>query len=92
MNARCSCPQAKSNLSSVKHGAGWIVPGLMLALIPKCPLCFAAWFSLLFGISLSVPAATFLRTSAIVLCSLILLTFITRQLIAFLRTYRPKAH
>ena len=92
MNAPCPCTRAKTDLRKMKHGAGWIVPGIMLALIPKCPLCFAAWFSLLFGISLSTPAATFLRTCAIVLCSLLFLTFIARHLVTWFHTARLKPH
>ena len=48
--------------------AGWIVPSTVLALIPKCPACLAAYIALWSGIGLSLSAAMYLRTSLLVLC------------------------
>jgi len=44
------------------------LPTLILALLPKCPACFAAYVALGTGISLSVETASVLRTGLIGIC------------------------
>jgi hypothetical protein len=46
----------------------WLAPGITLVLIPKCPLCLAAYVAVGTGIGLSLPAATYLRIALLVIC------------------------
>jgi membrane-associated PAP2 superfamily phosphatase len=47
--------------------AGWVVPGTILALMPKCPVCLAAYLAIGTGLALSVTVAAFLRMALIAL-------------------------
>jgi hypothetical protein len=54
-----------------RHGreiAGWIIPSVTLALMPKCPVCVAAYVVLLSGVGISIATASVMRTSLVVLC------------------------
>jgi hypothetical protein len=44
---------------------GWLVPAALLALMPKCPLCIAAYIALGTGIGISVATAAYLRFAMI---------------------------
>lgn len=67
--------------------AGWLLPSATLALLPKCPMCVAAYVALL-GISLPVAAAASLRTALLALCVIALFYMAIR----YLRRFAKQLH
>ncbi len=61
-------PRPTTGWRRLLDGAAWLVPGGILALLPKCPACLAAYFVLGSGIGMSVSTATYLRAGLVVLC------------------------
>ncbi|RYD17524.1 MAG: hypothetical protein EOP88_26135 [Verrucomicrobiaceae bacterium] len=60
---------------------GLILSGIPLLLMPKCPLCVAAYVALFTGISVSTATAGQVRTGIIVLCAASVCTFCAISLI-----------
>jgi hypothetical protein len=48
--------------------AGLLFPGAILAFVPKCPVCLAAYIAIGTGLAISAPAAAYLRMTLIILC------------------------
>ena len=78
MNAAC-CQAARRGGAI----AGWVLPGLTLALVPKCPACVAAYVLLATGVGISASAAWVLRmgviVTSVVVLSLLVVRTVTRR-------------
>jgi hypothetical protein len=59
----------------------WIAPGAAIALIPKCPMCIAAYVALGTGVGISIPAATHLRTALMAACIVSMTYLAARRLV-----------
>lgn len=66
-----------------------VLPGILLVLMPKCPICLAAYIALITGVSIPITAATWLRWSLIVLCIVALVRLAIRW---SLYLYRHSMH
>ena len=65
-----------------------VIPGAILAVLPKCPVCLAAYVALGTGIGLSLTAATYLRLLLIVVCVASLIFFAAKMIRPRLRWMR----
>jgi len=92
MNASGCCCQPKprpglearpqtSWLGRARGVAAWILPGTLLALMPKCPLCLAAYVALGTGVTLSAAAAQILLRTLSALCLATLALCVVRRVL-----------
>jgi hypothetical protein len=72
MRRRVQSPGTHTPLSRwvarAKAAGGWFIPSMLLALVPKCPLCLAVYLSVTTGIGVSMTTARYLRWSWLGLC------------------------
>lgn len=66
--------------------AGWLGPGALLILIPKCPMCLAAYIAMVSGIALPFSTAAGLRLVLIGLCTASLVYLAARKQRRFSRS------
>ncbi len=66
--------QTSSQSTRATRSFGWLIPTAILALLPKCPLCIAAWIAVA-GLSFSLSTIAHLRTALIILCVISLIAF-----------------
>jgi len=87
MTCRSCCRRSESNGTPNRRQpspkrraaeiAGGVASSIALIAMPKCPACLAAYVALWTGLGLSLAAATFLRSSLLIMCvaSLVYVTF-----------------
>jgi len=51
-----------------KRASGGVLPGALLVLMPKCPMCVAAYIAFATGVGVSVSTAAYLREGMLVVC------------------------
>lgn len=87
MNTSCHCA---SVVASGTHPptfvqrsltcASWLIPSVILTLLPKCPACLVAYIALGTGLGLSFSTALYVKTLLVILCVLALLYSAARHL------------
>jgi len=65
---------------SVREILAWVCPSAILLLVPKCPVCLAAYVTIWTGLGLSLSTATYLRWVLLLLCIGSLLFLIVKRL------------
>jgi len=75
MTAACHCEAHGTRPSDGPgrqwlHTAGSAIPGVIAILLPKCPLCVAAWVAAATGVALPAIVTTHLRPALWILCAL----------------------
>jgi hypothetical protein len=88
----CGCrdeadaPRPTSVGRRLLEGVQWAVPGAMLALMPKCPMCLAAYIAIGTGVGVSATTASWLRMGLIAGCVGSLLYLAARRVHGFVTT------
>lgn len=63
-----SSTRASHGWIRIASAVSWLMPSAALALMPKCPACFAAYFAAATGLGLSVSTAAQFRHATIAAC------------------------
>ncbi len=71
---------------ATRQAVSWIVPGVVLAAMPKCPLCFAAYVALFTGFGISLAAASFAWWSVAIGCAAVLIYLAATSVCRFFRS------
>lgn len=81
MNACCNAAITPGTWARrIREVFAWGLPGTMLALVPKCPACLAAYVALWTGFGLSLGAARYLRWAMMLISVVALLFLIIKRL------------
>ena len=75
----------------LSQAAASLLPGAALVLLPKCPICLAAWFAVATGIGISAAAAALARELVIFFFIAALMLVAARIVIGYRRRTRQTA-
>ena len=73
---KCECSVGGRWLTVIE----WATPGVILALLPKCPLCIAAYVAIGTGIGISVSTAAYVRFGLLAVCVGAMILLVRRSL------------
>lgn len=83
--APCCKARPPGPASRAVRAVKWFVPSVLLALLPKCPACLAAYLAVS-GIGVSTATAAGLRTGLLVVCVGALVVLVVRLIRSRIRT------
>jgi hypothetical protein len=66
-----------------RGAASWALPSIALALVPKCPMCIAAYLAIGGSLGVSLSTAAHLRTALVWLCWSVLVLLTARTVMRF---------
>lgn len=72
--------QPQSRRSWYRQGLASLLSTLVLILLPKCPVCVAAWVTFFTGVGLSLTVAAWLRLFLMVISCVVLTLFVSVRL------------
>src|SRR5689334_22171089 len=78
-----ACGGLSGRLGRLAQGAGSLLPGAALILLPKCPLCLAAWIAAGAGVALPAAVIATIRPSLTIVCILSALLLVRRAISRF---------
>ena len=88
MSACCNAASdrlAPTRARRAREVFAWVLPSVILVLVPKCPACLVAHVALWTGLGLSLSTATYLRW-VLLLCVATLLLLLARRAIHVTQT------
>lgn len=68
---------------------GWVGPGALLILMPKCPACMAGYIAVLTGLGVSLSTAALVRYGLMTLCVLALVYLVIKRVRQISHRRRP---
>lgn len=74
MSAECCVVPQKRRKTRFWCSAGSVGPAVMLVLLPKCPMCLAAYLAIA-GVGISVSSAAWLRWGLLAACGVMMMVF-----------------